>query len=195
MPKSISKSSLRANLDSQRGDSQWYASKLPLKIKVLICSVHQFLWCKYPHSSMISCCSVAHVVSDSVTPWHSRLPCPSLSPRVCSKSCPLNWWCHPAISSSVVPFSSCPRSFPASGSFPVSQLFTSGGQSIGVSASVLQMTTQSWFPLGLTGLITLLSKGLSRIFSSTMIQKHQNFCAQSSLWSNSHIHTWLLERP
>ena len=106
---------------------------------------------------------------------HTRLPCPSLSPRVCSNSCPSSRWCHPTISSSVVPFSSCLQSFQASGSFPMSQFFTSGGQSIGVSASasVLLMNIQDWLPLGLTGSISLLSKGLSRVFSTTTtVQKH-----------------------
>ena len=103
-------------------------------------------------------------------------------------------WCHPTISSSVVPFSSCLQSFPASGSFPMSWLFTSGGQSIGASASVLPMNIQGWFPLGLTGLISLLSKGCSRVFSNTTVWKHQFFSSQSSLGSNSHIHTWLLEK-
>ena len=112
------------------------------------------------------------VVSDSLQPCrlqHARLPCPSPSPRVCPNSCPLNWWCHPTISSSVAPFSSCPQSFPASGSFSVSRLVTSGGQSIGasVSASVLLMNIQGWFPLELTCLISLVSKGNSRVFSRT----------------------------
>ena len=107
-------------------------------------------------------------MSDSLQPHelqHTRLPCPSLSPRLCSNSCLLSLWCHPAISSSVAPFSSCPQSFPASGSFPVSRLFTSGGLSIGVSAaaSVFPMNIQGWFPLRLTGLISLQSKGLSRV--------------------------------
>ena len=119
---------------------------------------------------------------------HTRLPCPSPTPRACSNSCPSSQWCHPTISSSVIPFSSCCQSFPASGSFPVSQFFASGGQSIGAltSASVLLMNIQDWFPLGLTGLI-LQSKGLSRVFSNTSVQKHQFFDAQLSLWSNSHI--------
>ena len=104
---------------------------------------------------------------------HSRLPCPSPSPGICSNSCPFSQWCHPTISFSVVPFSSCPQSFPASGSFPMSQLFSSGGQNIGalVWASILPMNTQGWFPLGLTGLTSLQSKGFSRVFSSTKIQK------------------------
>ena len=109
--------------------------------------------------------------------------------------CLLSRWCHPTISSSVVPFSSCPQSFPASGSFPMSQLFTSGGQSIGALAPVLLMSFQDWFPLGLTGLISLQSKGLSRVLSSTTVQKHQFFSAQPSLWSYSHICTWPLEKP
>ena len=123
---------------------------------------------------------------------HTRLPCPSLSPGVCSTWRPLSRWCHPTISSSVVPFS-CHQSFPESGSFPMSQLFASGGQSIGVSvsASVLPMNIQGWFPLGWTGLISLQSKGLSRVFSNTTVQKHQFFISQSCL-SNSHIHTpWI----
>ena len=128
---------------------------------------------------------------------HVRLPCPSLSPRVCSNSCPLSQWCHPAISSCVVPFSSCLQFSPASGSFPMSQLFASGGQSIGASASalVLPMNIQGWSSLVLIGLISLLSKGLSRVFSSTTIWKHQFFGAQPSLWSHSHIDTWLLGKP
>ena len=141
------------------------------------------------------------VVPDSLWPYglqHARLPCPSLSPGVCSNLCPLSGWRHPTISSSVVPFSSCPQSFPASESFQMNQLFTSGGQSIGVSASasVLPATIHGWFPLGLTGLISLLSKWLSRVFfCSTAVQKHQFFGAQPSLWSTSHIHTWLVEKP
>ena len=140
------------------------------------------------------------VMSDSLQPHRlqpTRLPCPSLPPRVCLNSCPLSWWCHPIISSSVIPFSTCLLSFPALGSCPLSWLFTSGGQSIGASASawVLSMNIQSWFSLGLTGLISLLSKGFSRVFFNTLVWKHQFFSAQPSLWSNSHIHTWLLEKP
>ena len=104
---------------------------------------------------------------------HTKLPCPSQISRLYSNSCPLSWWCYSRISSSVDPFSSCLQSFPALGSFPMSWLFTSGGQSIGASASILPMNSQGWFPLGLTGLISLLSKGLSRVFSSTTIWKHQ----------------------
>ena len=119
-----------------------------------------------------------------VIPWIVALPCPSLSPRVCSNACPLSRWCHPTISSSVGPFLSCPQSFPGSGSFPMSQFFTSGGKSIGTSASVFAMNIQAWFPLGLTGLISLQSKGLSRVFSSTTIWKHQ-FLALSLLYGQT----------
>ena len=128
---------------------------------------------------------------------HARPPCPSPTSGVYSNSCPLSQWCHPIISSSVVPFSSCLQSFPASGSFQMSQFFTSSGQTTGVSASasVLLMNIQDWFPLGMTGWISLQSKGLSRVFSNTTVQKHQFFSVQLSLWSNSHIHTWLLEKP
>ena len=154
-----------------------------------------FLHCKVTFS--LCCLFFSHsVLSDSLRPHglqHARLPCPSPSPKVCSNSCSLNRWCYPIISYSVVPFSSCPQSFPASESFPMSRLFTSGGQSIEALASVLPMNIQGWFPLGLTGLISLPSKGLSRVFSSTTVQKHQFFGAQASLWSNSHICTWLLE--
>ena len=138
------------------------------------------------------------VMSDSLRPGepqHARPPCPSPTPGVYPNPCPSSWWCHPTISSSVVPFSSCPQSFPASGSFPVSQFFVSGGQSIGVSASVLPMSTQDWSPLGWTGWISLQAKGLSRVFSNTTIRKHQFFGTQLSLQSNSHIHTWPLEKP
>ena len=122
--------------------------------------------------------------------------CPSLTPKAYSNSCPLSWWCHPTISSSAVPFSSRLQSFPASGSFQMSQLFASGGQSIGVSASasVLPMNIQDWLPLGWTGRISLQSKGLSRVFSNTTVQKHQFFGTQLSSSSKSHIHTWPLEK-
>ena len=148
-------------------------------------------------SSVQFSCSV---VSDSFRPHelqHARPPCPSPTPGVHSNSCLLNWWCHPAISSSVVPFSSCPQSLPASESFPMGQLFAWGGQSIGVSASasVLPMNTQDWSPLGWTGWISLQSKGLSRVFSNTTVEKHQFFGAQPSSQSNSHTHTWPLEKP
>ena len=122
------------------------------------------------------------------------LPLPT--PGIHLNTCPSSRWCHPAISSSVVPFSSCPQSLPASGSFPMSQLFTSGGQSTGASASasVLPKNTHSWSPLEWTGWISLQSKGLSRVFSNTTVQKHQFFGAQLSSQSNSHIHTWPLEK-
>ena len=113
-------------------------------------------------------------------------------PRVCPSSCPLNWWYHPTISGSVALF--CLQSFPASKSFPMSQLFVSGGQRIGASASVLPMSIQGWFPLRFTGLISLQSKRLSRVSSSTTVRKHQFFGALPSLWFSSHIYTWLLER-
>ena len=140
------------------------------------------------------------VVSDSLRPresQHSRPPCPSPTPGVYSDSCSLSLWCHPAISSSVVPFPSHLQSFPASGSFPMSQLFAWGGQSVGVSASasVLPMNTQDWSPLRWTGWISLQPQGLSRVFSNTTVQKHQFFGAQLSSQSNSHIHTWPLEKP
>ena len=134
------------------------------------------------------------VVSDSLRPHesqHARPPCPSATPGVHSNSCPSSQWCHPDISSSVVLFSSCPQSLPASESFPMSQLFTWGGQSIGVSAStsVLPMNIQGWSPLGWTSWISLQSEGLSRVFSNITVQKHQFFSAQLSSQSNSHIHT------
>ena len=136
------------------------------------------------------------VVSDSLRPHelqHARPLCPSPAPRVHSDSRPSSQWCHPAISSSAVPFSSCPQSLPASNSFPMSQLFSWGGQITGVSAlaSVLPKNTQDWSPSEWTGWISLQSKGLSRVFSNTTFQKHQFFGAQPSSQSNSHIHTWL----
>ena len=135
------------------------------------------------------------VMSNSFQPHglqHARLPCPSLTPGACSNSCPSSWWCHPTISSSVIPFSSCLQSFPASGSFPMSQFFKSGGQSNGVSTStsVLPMSIQDWFPLGLTGLIPLQSKGLSRDFSST-IWKHPHFYKWPTLIS---FNGWVIFR-
>ena len=133
------------------------------------------------------------------TPWTAarQASCTSPTPGVYSHSCPLSWWCHPAISSSVIPFASCPQSFPASLSFLMSHLFASGGQSIEVSASasVILMNIQDWFPLGWTGWIFLKSKGLSRILSNTTIQKHQFFGTKLSSQSNSHIHTRPQEKP
>ena len=146
-------------------------------------------WCWFSRS----------VVSDSLWPhWpqHARPHCPSPTPGACSNSCPLSWWCHPTISSSVIPFSRL-QSFPASGSFLKTQFFASCVQSTGASAlaSVLSMNFQGWFPLGLTDLISLLSKGLPRVFSSTTVWKHQFFGVQLFLLPSTHIHTWLLEKP
>ena len=140
------------------------------------------------------------VVSDSLWPHesqHTRPPCPSPTPGVHSNSYPSSQWCHPSISSFVIPLSSCPQSLPASESFPMSQLFSWGGQSIGISASasVLPMNTQDWSPLGWTSWTSLLTKGLSRVFSNTTVQKHQFFGSQPSSQSNSHIHTWPQEKP
>ena len=140
------------------------------------------------------------IISDSLQSHesqHARPPWPSPTPRVHSDSSPVVQWCYPAISSSVVPFSSCPQSLPASESFPMSQLFTSGGQSTGASAlaSFFPKKSQGWSPSEWTGWISLQSKGLSRVFSNTTVQKHQFFGAQPSSQSNSHIHTWLLEKP
>ena len=155
-------------------------------------------------SSLIKCLvrsfqfkSVAQSCLTLCHPMDCSTPCPSPTPGAYSDSCSSSWWCHPTISFSVIPFSSCPQSFPASGSFPMSQLFTSGGQSVGVSASasVLPMNIQDWFPLGWTSLISLQSKGLSRVFSNTTVQKHQFFCTQLSSQSNSQIHTWPLGKP
>ena len=153
------------------------------------------------HDSTLRHVQFSHsVLSYSLWPHglqHTRLPCLSPSPGACSDSCPLSAWCHLTISSSVIPFSSCVQSFPASGSLPVSQFFPSGGQSTRASASVsvLPMNIQDWFPLGLTVLTSLQSKGFSRVFSNTTVQKYQFFSLQPSLWSKSHIHTWLLEKP
>ena len=155
---------------------------------------------KFLLTECISSVQFSHsVVSDSLRPHesqHARPPCLSPTPGVHSDSQPSSQWCHPAISSSVVPFSSCPQSLPASESFPMSQLFAWGGQSIRVSASasVLPKNTQGWSPSECTGWISLQSKGLSRVFSNTTVQKHQFFGAQLSSESNSHIHTWPLEK-
>ena len=174
--------------------------KLPYSSKTLLINKHSV---QFSHS----------VVSDSLWPHelqHARAPCPSPSPGVHSDSHPSSQWCHPTISSSVAPFSFHAQPFSASGPLPMSQFFASGDQSIGVSVSVLPMNIQDWFPLGLTGLISLQSKRLSRVFSNTTVQKHQFkkkklknktkqkhqfFSTQFSLWSDSHINTWLLEKP
>ena len=148
-------------------------------------------------SSVWFSCSV---VSDSLLPHELQLtrpPCPSPTPGVHSNSHPLSWWCHPAISSSVVHFSSCPQSLPVSESFTMSQLFAWGGQSTGVSAlaAFLPKKSQGWSPSEWTGWISLQSKGLSTVFSNTTVQRHQFFGAQLSSQSNSHIHTWPQEKP
>ena len=136
-------------------------------------------------------CSVMSNILQPHGLQHVKLLCLSPAPEVCLNSCWSSQWCHPTISSFVITFSSCLQSLPTSGSFPRSQFFTSGGRSIGASAlaSVLPMNIQDWFPLGLTGWISLQSKGLSRVFSNTTVQNHQFFSPQLSLWSNSHIHT------
>ena len=144
--------------------------------------------------------SVQSLSHDNLRPHglqHAIPPCPSPTSWVYSNSCPLSWWCHPTISSSVIPFSYCIQFFPASGSFQMSQFFTSGGQSIGVSASalVLPMTVQDWFALGWTCWISLQSRGFWRVFSSTTVQRPQFYDTQSFLIVSSHIHTWLLEKP
>ena len=162
------------------------------------CSAH-FLW----RSTKFHFCLVQFsrsVVSDSLWPHesqHTRPPCPSPTPGVHSDSRPLSQWCHPAISSSVIPFSSCPQFLPASESFPMSQLFSWSSQGTGVSAlaSFLPKKSQGWSPSEWTGWISLQSKGLSRVFSNTTGQNHQFFGAQLSSQSNSHIHTWPQEKP
>ena len=185
------------------------SSHLSMSISLFYMSVSPLLPCKWVlqyHSSRIGTCAFSSVqysrsvMSNSLWPHelqHARPACPSPTPRVYSNPCPSSQWCHPTISSFVVPLSSCPQSLSASGSFPMSQLFTWGGQSIGVSASasVLAMNIQNWSPLGWTGCISLQSKGLSRVFSNTTVQKHHFFGTQLSSQSNSHIHTWLLEKP
>ena len=151
---------------------------------------------KFPFNSV----QISHsVVSDSLRPHesqHAKPPCPSPTRGVHSNSRSSSWWCHPAISSSVIPFSSCPQSLPASEAFPMSQLFAWGGQSTGVSAlpSFLPKNTQDWSPLEWTGWISLQSKGLARVFSNTTVQKHQFFSIQFSSQSNSDIHIWPLEK-
>ena len=165
-----------------------------------MCFYMHLCTCKYTHFYKYLHPYFAVVQLLSLQPnglWPTRLSCVSLTPRVCSNSCPLSWGCHPIISSSATLFSSCSEYFPASGSFPVSRFFASGDHSIGApaSASILPMNSQGWFPLGLTDLISLLSKELSRVFFNTTIWKHQFFGAQPCLWSNFHICMWLLEKP
>ena len=166
-----------------------------------------YLWSKIKARGMVSrrillttsSVQFSHsVVCSSLRPHglqHARLSCPPPTPGTCSNSCPWSRWCHSAISSSVVSFSSHLQSFPASGSFLMSQFFASGGQSNRPSASAVSMNIQDWSPLGWTGWISLQSKGLSRAFSNTTVQNHQFLSAQLFLWSNSHIRTWLLEKP
>ena len=161
---------------------------VPLGLTGLISLLSKGLSGVFPNT-LVQSLSVRFFVTPGM--HHARPPCPSPTPKACSNSCPSSKWCHPTISSSVVPFSSCLQSFPASGSFPVSQLFTSGGQSTGASASssVLPMNIQDWFLLRLTGLISLQFKGFSWVFSNTTVRKHHFLGAQLSSWSNSHIHT------
>ena len=149
---------------------------------------------KHQFSSVAQSCPT---LCDPMNCQHARPPCPSPTPGVHSNSRPSSWWCHPTISSSVIPFSSCPQSLPASESSPMSQLFPWGGQSTGVSAlaSFLPKNAQDWYPSEWTGWISLQSKGLSRVFSNTTVQKHQFFGTHLSSQFNSHIHTWLLEKP
>ena len=156
---------------------------------------HWLLWFFSPELSLALFSSVQLLSHVELFENSARqAPCPPLSPGVCSDPCPWNQWCYLTISSSAAS-SYCPQSFSASGSFPMSLLFASGDQSIGASASVLPMNIQDWFPLVLGGFISLQSKGLSRVFPSTTVQNHQFFSTEPSLWSNSHIHTWPLEKP
>ena len=158
----------------------------------LINTIEKIFWGYLSKEDQFSSVQKLSRVRLFVTPWIAtpRPPCPSPTPRVHSNSCLSSWWCHPAISSSIIPFSSCLQSCPASGSFPMSQFFASGDQSIGA----LPVKIQDWFPLRWAGWISLQSKGLSVVFSNTTVQKHQFFGTQLSLWSNSHIHTWLSEK-
>ena len=175
--------------------SNWYRGELFNSFWYYLLKILYLLTVLKIQSVQFSC----SVVSDSSQPHelqHTRPPCPSPTLGVYPSPCPLSQWCHPTISSFVISFSSCPQSFPASGSFQISQLFASDGQSFGVSASasVLTINIQDWSPLGWTGCISLQSKGLSRVFSNTTVQKHQFFSAQLSSQSNSHMHTWTLEK-
>ena len=191
--------------------SRVYQIRLKKKFHLMFNLKH--LLCDLSHCISASICSenrnwwlplvlnqFSSVMSDSLQTHglqHARPPCPPPTPGVYSNSCPLSRWCHATISSSVIPFSSRLQSFPASGSFQMSQFFSSGGQSIGVSASasVLPMNIQKQFPLGWTAWISLQSRGFSRVFSNTTVQKHQFFSAHLCLWPDSHIHTWLPEKP
>ena len=196
---------LKLSTASKEKKNSLLSAKVPIlkSIRNWLCSSALIAMAKTSRTMLNQFSSVqfSHtVMSDSLWPHesqHARPPCPSPSRGVHSNSRPPSWWCHPAISSSVVPFSSCPQSLPASGPLPMSQLFAWGGQSIGVSASasVLPMNTQGWSPLEWTGWISLQSKRLSRLFSNTTVQKYQFFGAQLSSQSNSHIHTRPLEKP
>ena len=177
-------------------DTYTYVELILMSGPQCVCVIHSVQSVQFSHSVQFSC----SVVSNSLRPHesqHTRPPCPSPTPGVHSDSCPPSQWCHPATSSSVVPFSSCPQSLPASESFPMSQPFPWGGQSTGVSAlaSFLPKKSQGWFPSEWIGWISLQSKGLSRVFSNTTVQKHQFFGVQPSSQSSSHIHTWPLEKP
>ena len=180
-------------MDSYMPHDFWLLSRGKTKVMGIMFFVYFFSWC---FAVLIAIFFVVVQLLSHVqlvaTSWISAcLASMSFTvSRSCSNSCPLSQWCHPTISFSVIPLS-CLLSFPASESFLMSQLFASGGQSIGASASVLPMNTQDWFPLSLTGLISLQSKGLSKVFSNTTIQNHQFFSTQPSLSFNSHIHTWL----
>ena len=189
--------------------SLWYnSSTLAFR---MMCSAYRL---NKQGDSRQPCCTPFSILNQSVCPvqfsrsvmsdslrrhesQHTRPPCPSPTPRVHSDSLPSSRWCHPTVSSSVVPFSSCPQSYPESESFPMSQLFAWGGQSTRVSAlaSFLPKKSQGWSPSEWTGCISLQSKGLSRVFSNTTVQKHQFFSTQPSPQSNSHVHTWPLEKP
>ena len=191
----VNKSAGDSNLCSQSIDGT------PQYSSALNCNMRPFhsIWyaeAGIHHLQFSSVAQLCPTVCDSKL-QHARPPCPSPTPRVYPNPRPSSQWYHPTISSSVVLFSSCPKSLPASGSFPLSQLFTWGGQRIGVSASasVLPMNTQDWSPLGWISWISLQPKGLSRVFSNTTVLKHQFFSAQLSSQSNSHIHTWPLEKP
>ena len=180
-------------ITTNHGNDCWSAFGIVKSLFLFVCLIVNWMIIAL-QCCVAFCCKilwVSHQFSHSVLfsslqpqgLWHARLPCPSPAPGVYSNLYPYSWWCHPTISSSVIPFSSCLQSFPASGSIQMSQLFASGGQSIGVSAttSALSMNTQNWFPLGWTGWISLQSKGLSRVFSNTTVQRHQFFSAQLSL--------------
>ena len=189
---------IKSHWKKRKGNIVWWLKSLSFGLTGLFSWLVKWQKCHLTHFSLVQfSCSVTSDSLRSRGLQHSRLPRPSPAPRAYSNSCPSSRWCHPTISSSVIPFSSHLQSFPALGSFLRSQFFASSGQSIGVSASapVLPMNIQDWFPLGWTGWISLQSKGLSRVFSSTTVWNHDFFSAQLSFWSNSYIHTWLLEKP